>query len=110
MLRELKNIKQIEGEPRRRWFADEELDLILWYNSDKRLDGFEICYDKLAGSKSITWKTIQTVEGLSKSILVSNSFHDRERIRNMLADRSDNLEHHLRKFILDRLEANGGGV
>ena len=108
MLRELKKVRQIEGDRHRRWFADEELDLILWYGPEKKLDGFQICYDKLAGTRMITWKNIETRDGSLKSILMTDSPEERDRIRTMIADRSDNLDGPLKQFILDRLESNGG--
>ena len=85
MLRELKNIRQIDGERRRRWFADDEMDLILWFSPEKRLDGFEICYDKLGGTRTITWKNIRTGDGTMKSILMSENALERKRIQDMLA-------------------------
>ena len=110
MLRELKNIRQIDGERQRRWFADDEMDLILWFSPEKRLDGFEICYDKLGGTRTITWKNIRTRDGTMKSVLMAENAFERKRIKDMLAERSGNLEQNLRQFILDRLETNGGGI
>ena len=55
MLREEMNIRQIEGEPRRRWFADEFFDLIVWLEPDGAVWGFQLCYDRGYKPRALTW-------------------------------------------------------
>ncbi|MCU0595538.1 MAG: hypothetical protein MUC98_08780 [Desulfobacterota bacterium] len=55
MLREIHDVRQFPGEPRRRWFSDEGFDLIVWTDSDNRLLGFQLCYDKPSDQKALTW-------------------------------------------------------
>jgi hypothetical protein len=55
MLREIKNVRQIPGEGTRRWFRDAEFDLIVWYDDDGGLTGFQLCYDKEHYERAITW-------------------------------------------------------
>ena len=38
MLSELKETRQIEEEGFRRWFRDQDFDLILWYESEEAQD------------------------------------------------------------------------
>ena len=57
MLTELRNPRQIEGEGVRRWFTDEYFDLIVWYDHDKALLGFQLCYDKQGRERALTWTT-----------------------------------------------------
>lgn len=58
MLGELKAVSQDKTDPgRRRWFADEEMDLIVWYTEAGGLDGFQLCYDKTGDEHAFTWKT-----------------------------------------------------
>lgn len=45
MLVELKDVRQIPNDGFRRWFTDEDFDLIVWYEDDK-ITGFQLCYDK----------------------------------------------------------------
>ena len=54
MLSELENVRQVDGEGFRRWFADEYFDLIVWYK-EKSLIGFQLCYDKGADERALTW-------------------------------------------------------
>ena len=108
MLQELKNVKQIEGEGLRRWFVDDDIELILWYDLTRRLEGFQICYDKMAGTRTITWKKAVTPEGEAKSVLLSDGPYNRSRLL-ALAERSTRgLDETLRSFIMDRLESHGG--
>ena len=55
MLREQKHIRQISGEPFRRWFSDDIFDLILWYSSDDEVIGFQLCYRFGSEEKALTW-------------------------------------------------------
>ncbi len=55
MLGEVKHCRQVHGEPRRRWFTNESLDLIVWYNPDNTVYGFQLCYDKGKGERALTW-------------------------------------------------------
>ena len=110
MLQELRNIRQIPGEGIRRWFVDDDLELILWYNEMKTLEGFQICYDKLAGTRTVTWKMVTTAEGERKSILLSDGPYNRSRLIALTresAGPSADIDDGLRKFILDRLESHG---
>ena len=55
MLKEAKNVRQIEGEPRRRWFDDEYFDLIVWLDKDDSVWGFQLCYDREYKPRALTW-------------------------------------------------------
>ena len=61
MLQEITNIRQIEGEPRRRWFADAAVDLYVWYDDADNIIQFQICYDKGPGEQALTWKKDQNL-------------------------------------------------
>lgn len=56
MLTEIEKTRQIPGEGTRRWFRDDELDLIVWYSDDGSLDGFQLCYNKSARERALTWR------------------------------------------------------
>ena len=55
MLREIADVKQNPGEPRRRWFFDEHFDLIVWERADGGLAGFQLCYGKGGDQRAATW-------------------------------------------------------
>lgn len=53
-LYEIRNTKQIPGEPRRRWFSSQDLDLIVWLGEDDSIIGFQLSYDKLFDQRALT--------------------------------------------------------
>ena len=55
MLTEIRNPRQIEGEGYRRWFTDDCFDLIVWYDDNRTLVGFQLCYDKFYHERALTW-------------------------------------------------------
>lgn len=54
MLREIKNVRKIPDEPMRRWFTDEEMDLMVWY-SEGEIISFQLCYNKQSAEKAVSW-------------------------------------------------------
>jgi hypothetical protein len=55
MLTEIHNARQVEGEGFRRWFMDDYFDLIVWYDDEKNLIGFQLFYDKQRHERAVTW-------------------------------------------------------
>ncbi len=55
MLRELRMVRQIEGESGRRCFSDGEMDLTVWVSADGMPVGFELCYDKGGCERALRW-------------------------------------------------------
>ncbi len=55
MLREIKAVRQIHGEPRRRWFEDDYFDLIIWQDEGEDILGFELHFDKKASPQAVRW-------------------------------------------------------
>ena len=56
MLREIAEVRQIEGEPLRRWFTDEHFDLVIWTDARSDIVGFQLCYDKVDSERALTWR------------------------------------------------------
>ena len=54
-LREVENIRQLAGEPRRRWFSSEHLDLIVWADGAGRPIAFQLCHGKPTAEHALTW-------------------------------------------------------
>lgn len=40
----------------RRWFSDEDMDLIVWLSPDGSFAGFELCYDKNGRERAFEWR------------------------------------------------------
>jgi len=56
MLKEDKGISQNEEGVRRRWFTDDNMDLIVWYKPTNHIFGFQVCYDRQTNEHALTWK------------------------------------------------------
>lgn len=46
---------QVPNEPRRRWFRDENFDLIVWLADGGGIDGFQLCYSSAGVEHALTW-------------------------------------------------------
>ncbi len=57
MLREIANLRQIQGEPQRRWFEGQELELIIWQNQRDEIIAFELYYDRHSRQLALRWET-----------------------------------------------------
>ena len=55
MLKEVRKTRQIPNEPFRRWFSDKTFDLIVWYDPDNTIMGFQLCYRKGIDEHALTW-------------------------------------------------------
>jgi hypothetical protein len=55
MLREIKQVRQTPGQPFRRWFNDELLDLFVWHDEVGRINGFQLCFDKDTAERALTY-------------------------------------------------------
>ena len=55
-LYEIANVRQIAGEPRRRWFSSLEIDLIIWTERHEEVVAFQLCYDKSSAERAVTWR------------------------------------------------------
>lgn len=56
MLCEISPVRQVKGEPGRRWFSSDYFDLILWYENDGTASGFQLCYDLGRVERAFTWR------------------------------------------------------
>lgn len=58
MLREIPAVRQIKGEPERRWFSTVEADLLVWHDKGV-IKGFQFSYDKSRVEKVVTWQSTE---------------------------------------------------
>ena len=56
MFTEISNVRQIKGEPKRRWFSDKDLELIVWFGEHDRIVGFQLCYEMDKEPRALTWR------------------------------------------------------
>ena len=57
MLKEIEGVRQIPEDGPRRWFVDDNMDLIVWYDENHdNINGFQLCYDKKSVQRCLTWQ------------------------------------------------------
>ncbi|MBI4350439.1 MAG: hypothetical protein HY550_03275 [Elusimicrobia bacterium] len=118
MLKEAKNVRQIEGEPRRRWFADQYFDLIVWFDKDDSIWGFQLCYDREYKPRALTWTKkdgykhtgIDDGEGeggmyKGSPVLVADGLFDRGAIGKKLAAAAAGLPPRISGFVMEKVSA-----
>ena len=61
MLVEFQGVKQEKGAAtHRRWFQDDGMDLIVWYDAANQPEGYQICYQgEDQRERALTWRTGQ---------------------------------------------------
>jgi hypothetical protein len=55
MLAEVVPTRQIAGEPHRRWFMDEAMDLIVWNDESGAFLGFQLAWKEPGEEKALAW-------------------------------------------------------
>ncbi len=114
MLRELNHRDHESGKTR--WFADEYIDLFVWYQAD-RIIGFQLCYDKPGTERAITWKddgsclhtSIDSGEQAfafdMTAVLVNAAASQRNTVIQDFVARSQNIDGLLVEFIVECIES-----
>ena len=118
MLRETPDVRQIPGEPPRRWFADDFFDLIVWLEPDGSLNGFQLCYDREFQPRALTWTKakgyshsgIDDGEGYggthkASPILVRDGLFDAKIVSGRLAASAGELPPEMLAFVLEKINS-----
>jgi hypothetical protein len=103
-LQEYAQTRQIDGEPKRRWFSSSDLDLIVWYDESEKPFAFQLCYGKQESEHALTWQPGEGFEhtavdsGEQRSLhhkgspmLVPDGAFDRDRVSRMFDDSAAEL-------------------
>ena len=56
VLLEITQVRQVDGEPRRRWFTSSSMDLVVWLDDDDAVAGFQLCYGRPTDENALTWR------------------------------------------------------
>jgi hypothetical protein len=114
MLKEFRSVRQEPG-LLRRWFTDEQMDLIVWYDEDGQLIGFQLCYDKLRDEHAFTWRpdvgaahnridSGEVVPFVNRTpILVADGEFPAAQVAADFAARSQGIDDDIRQLVLDKL-------
>jgi hypothetical protein len=52
---EFADVRQVPGEPRRRWFTCKDLELVVWCDESGGPIGFQLCYNNGPSECALTW-------------------------------------------------------
>ena len=120
-LYEIRNVQQVPGEPRRRWFFSHEMDLIVWFDEQSKPVSFQLSYDKHRWvERAIRWKAghgyshfrmaggmTEGGGGPSSELLVPDSGpFDAARIRAKFLALSSAMPPPIAGYVADRLRAH----
>ena len=118
MLREMKGVKQLPGEPPRRWFTDDDFDVIVFVDPSGGPIGFHLCYDKGENERVLIWDDHggyahggiddgETLLGGMKSspIIVNDGAFDKTSVIYGLRMASGNIDQRIASFLIDKIEA-----
>ena len=115
MLKESRDVRQVEGEPQRRWFSDDYFDLIVWVSPSNAILGFQLCYDVQKHSRVLNWYEdgyshlgIDDGEdrpGKRKSapVLVPDGAFDKAEVTEAFVKASATIDPQVSKFVLEKI-------
>ena len=115
MLREISNVQQVSGEPRRRWFFSHEQDLLVWFGEDGTPVAFQLAYGKYRNERALRWKagkgyTHDAVDdgensGVVKeaAILVADGYFDATAVLDRFVELSAEVPPEIVDFVCARL-------
>ena len=117
MLIESKQVRQISGEAKRRWFTADDLELIVWTEQDETIVGFQLCYETDGKSKALTWDLssgflhsgvddgdVRSGRYKQTPILVANGHFPKSEILALFSSQSEGLPEEFARFVRAKLE------
>lgn len=117
MLNEIKNIKQYDEEPQRRWFFDPSMDLLIWSDEAENIVGFQLTYDRPSNPKALTWwqesgyvhnrvddgECLDTVIHKGTTILLSDDVFDIQKVARLFEKESGDIDSNVSDFVFEKI-------
>ena len=116
ILIEVLDVRQIPGEDRRRWFASDDMELIVWCDASGAPVSFQLCYDRPRAERAVTWDpetgfshmAVDDGEGVDfkwkgTPILVPDGAFDLHRLRERFVRESRDLPPAIVEFVAGKL-------
>jgi hypothetical protein len=112
VFREISAVKQVPGEPFRRWFSSASMDLFVWTNDADEIVSYQLSYNKPRAEKALTWRAGQGFchddvdEGSrpgkhpASPILLTDGYFDAEHVLAMFKENAASLDETLKAFIV----------
>ena len=106
---------QSPNEPHRRWFSDEDFDLVIWFDDLGAIAAFQLCYDRSKVERALVWSTggfrhyrVDTGESTPlrnlTPILVSDGEFSKDRVIAAFLEAGNALDPTIRSFVAQRLQ------
>ena len=118
MLKESINVRQIKGERKRRWFFNGYFDLIVWFDKDKEIFGFQLCYDIERFERALTWRKDSGylhnridsgeyggLQSKASPILVQDGYFNKVEIDDRFLKESAEIDQKISTFVHQKIEA-----
>lgn len=128
MLSEVLMVRQVPGQPFRRWFTDMKHDLYVWFDDHrKKIIGFQYCYDVRGNEKALTylvnkgWKHMEVDDGETRRskkgttilgpahmtpIMAMNATYDARQLAEQFRETSGDLEPEIADYIYEKILAS----
>ena len=116
MLREIKPVRQIPGEPRRRIFVDDFFILTVWHLPQGSLIGFQLCHERGPNEKALSWSIFDEFshdraedgEGIPghykmTPILVGDGLFDKDNILALFKKESTEIDPTIVSFVCEKI-------
>ena len=111
MLYELKGVERHKGEPKRKWFVDDEIDLCVWFDEQDNIIGFQQVYDKSIDIHALTW---HDKKGFSHNRVVDDHWHlpntlvadglfENDRVATLFKNQAKEIDSELYDFVYKKL-------
>src|SRR5665213_2334592 len=115
MLQESEYVRQVTGEPKRRWFSDDYFDLIVWVDESNTILSFQLCYDKANHPRALNWQAdgyshlgINDGEGRigkpkATPILIPDGIFNKDGIVEAFEKACAEMDGQISKFVLEKI-------
>ncbi len=120
MLEEYRDVRQVAGEPARRWFGDPVFDLIVWLDEAGATIGFQLCYDKGLDERALTWteksgfshRRVDDGESMPEKrkrtpVLVPDGVVDAELLARRFSGESGGIDAEIVDFVVAKIREGG---
>ncbi|MBI1891742.1 MAG: hypothetical protein HYS18_13925 [Burkholderiales bacterium] len=119
MLKEIRAVRQIKGEPQRRWFTSNSMDLVVWCGDNGGPTGFQLCYDKGKFERALSWsqsggyshmavddgESGAALRYKSSPILIADGELNKMRLIRLFVANSAHLPQEIAAFVCEKLES-----
>ena len=116
MLQEAEAVRQVLGEPKRRWFSDDYFDLIVWVSDSNDILSFQLCYDKTGDLRALNWQEkgyshlgVDDGEGRfgkpkATPVLVPDGVFNKDGVVKAFEQACSNMDAKVAKFVIEKIK------